>query len=330
MNLYRNILKRAWEITWQYKYLWFFGLFVALLGNGGEVEIISRSFDINSGDSFFSGFGDIFTSTGFFSRGTFGNIGRLAVNDPFNLFMVILLTLIIIFLTIFIIWLMIVAQAAIVNNSANIIAGKNHNLKDGLLAGIKKFWPVFFLNVLVKLIILSIFFLISLPVLVNYAHAGAFSASLVFIISYLIFIPAAIIISFIIKFSIGYSVIKSYNFREALKSGWNLFLNNWLISLEMAFILFFINFFSGLLLMILLLILATPFLFFALLFIKTALIFNLWLLAIFALILFLAIIIVIGSALAVFQTSAWTGLYIELIGKGGISKLIRLFDKKAS
>jgi hypothetical protein len=330
MNLYRNILKRAWEITWKFKYLWFFGLFVALLGNGGEMEIISRSFDINNSEGFFSGFGDIFTSTGIFSRGVFGNIGNLAVHDPFNLFMVILLILIMALLTIFVIWLMVVSQAAIVNNTACIVADKGHNLKDGLLAGIKKFWPVFGLNVLVKFIIMFIFFLISLPFLVSYSHSSVFSATLVFIISYLIFIPAAIIMSFIIKYSIGYSVIKNYNFIEALKSGWNLFLRNWLVSLEMAFILFFINFFAGLLLIILLLILATPFLFFALLFIKTALIFNFWLLAIFAFVLFLAVIIVVGSALAVFQTSSWTGLYIELIGRGGISKLVRMFDKKVS
>jgi hypothetical protein len=40
MSLYRSILKRAWEISWKFKYLWFFGLFAALLGNGGEFEII--------------------------------------------------------------------------------------------------------------------------------------------------------------------------------------------------------------------------------------------------------------------------------------------------
>jgi hypothetical protein len=330
MNLYRNILKRAWVITWKHKYLWFFGLFVALLGNGGEMEIISRSFDINNSNGFFSGFGDIFTSSRLLSMGTFGNIANLAVHDPFNLLIAILLMLVMALLIIFVIWLTIISQAAIVNNSANIIADKSHNLKDGLFVGMKKFWPVFGLNVLVKIIIMFIFFLISLPILVNYAHSGTFSATLVFIISFLIFIPAAIVLSFIIKYSIGFTVIKNYNIIEALKSGWNLFVNNWLISLEMAFILFFINFFTGLLLIVLLLILATPFLFFALIFIKTALIFNLWLLAIFAFVLFLVLIILIGSALAVFQTSSWTGLFIELIGKGGISKLVRIFDKKAS
>jgi len=46
-------------------------------------------------------------------------------------------------LTIFLVWLMAVSQAAIVNNAANIIAEKSHNLKDGLFSGVKKFWPVF-------------------------------------------------------------------------------------------------------------------------------------------------------------------------------------------
>jgi hypothetical protein len=42
MTLYRSIFRQAWAITWQYKYLWFFGFFAALLGNGGEYEILSK------------------------------------------------------------------------------------------------------------------------------------------------------------------------------------------------------------------------------------------------------------------------------------------------
>ena len=40
MSFYRNILKQAWKITWRNKYLWWLGIFAALLGNGGEFEIL--------------------------------------------------------------------------------------------------------------------------------------------------------------------------------------------------------------------------------------------------------------------------------------------------
>lgn len=32
---YKNILKRAWDITWKHKALWLFGFFLALMGGGG-------------------------------------------------------------------------------------------------------------------------------------------------------------------------------------------------------------------------------------------------------------------------------------------------------
>lgn len=327
MSLYRNILKKAWEITWHNKYLWFFGLFVALLGNGGEFEIISRSFDINSSESILPSLKDL-AATGIFTKGALANIAQLAVNDPFNLLFVIVLLLVIAALVCFVIWLTIVGQGGLVNNAANIITGKSHNLKGGIMVGIKKFWPVFSMNVIIKAIIYLIFITIGLPVVISLSKSSALAASIVFIVSFLIFIPIAIVLSFIIKYAIGYLIIKENKFFESLKMGWNLFLKNWLISLEMAFILFFINFFVGLALIMILLIFSIPFMFLAMVLIKTELYFNFWIIMMLALVVLLAIIALVGSALATFQTSAWIGLYIELIGKGGIPKIVRLFDKK--
>ena len=45
MTLYRDIIKEAWQITWRRRFLWFFGLFAVLLGNGGEYEILFQNFD---------------------------------------------------------------------------------------------------------------------------------------------------------------------------------------------------------------------------------------------------------------------------------------------
>ncbi len=37
MTLYRDILGQSLKSAWHNKYLWFFGLFAALLGNAGEL-----------------------------------------------------------------------------------------------------------------------------------------------------------------------------------------------------------------------------------------------------------------------------------------------------
>jgi len=46
------------------------------------------------------------------------------------------------------------------------------------------------------------------------------------------------------------------------------------------------------------------------------------------LILFILIVVLVGSVLTTFQIASWTGLFIELINKGAVSKIVRVFEKK--
>ncbi|MCU0679378.1 MAG: hypothetical protein MUC28_02955 [Planctomycetes bacterium] len=327
MTLYRDILAQGWRLTWRSKYLWFFGLFAALLGNGGELEIIIRNF--NSGfysESLFPSLRGI-VATGFFSWQTVENMGALLVNDPLTLLFILALFLAILFLAVFLLWLIMVAQAALVNNAAMHAAEKKHNFQDGLAVGRKKFWPVLGLNIIGKAVIYVLFLFVSVPALLSLGQTNFLPASLLFVISFLVFVPIAITVSFIVKYSIAYVVIKGNHLAEALKSGWQLFTANWLISLEMAFILFFINFAVAIAVVLCFLILAVPFLFLALLFAKAGMVINFWLVITSALLAYLAIIALVGSGLAVFQISSWTALYIKLVSRGGVSKLVRVFEK---
>ena len=75
------------------------------------------------------------------------------------------------------------------------------------------------------------------------------------------------------------------------------------------------------------LILSIPFLFVVVIFSQVYLMVNLWLITAAALILFLLIIVLAGSILSAFQVSSWTILFLELISRGGSSKLMRLFSR---
>lgn len=321
--LYRNILSQARKITWHNKYLWFFGLFAALLGNGGELEIIFRSFDGNMANGFLSGWP--YLPEGFFSTETFYNIGRLLVNDPLSLLLSLAIMLILIFLVCFLIWLIIVSQIAIVNNAGRSIGGKKHDFRGGLTVGMKKFWPVLGLNAARQLIVYVLLALMGLFIIIGLSRTQIIIS---FVISFLFLVPLAIIWSWIIKYAIAYVVIKNNRFLEALRYGWQLFTANWLVTIEMAFILLFINFFVGLCLAFLFLVLVVPFLFLAFIFIKLQLVLNLVILAILAVILLLVITVLTGSGLATFQISSWTGLFLELVNRGGTSKIVRLFSRR--
>jgi len=136
------------------------------------------------------------------------------------------------------------------------------------------------------------------------------------------------VLSFIIKYAVAYTVIKDENCLLAIKSGWQLFLKNWLISLEMAFLLFVINFLVGLALILGLLVLAVPFVFLVIALSKLALVVNLWLFIVVAVALYIVVLVFVGSMLATFQIASWTSLFLELVSRGGTSKLTRLFNRE--
>ncbi len=328
MHLYRNILKQALNIAWHNKYLWFFGLFAALLGNGGIYDILIRGLSEDKSEKFFSGLQRI-SETGFFSFGTITNIFHLLKTDFFSIMVLFILGLIILASACFLIWLVIISQVGLVNNSANIILSKNKlGIRDGMASGSKHFWPVLWLNVIDKAILRIIFIFLSLLILNIIFKQGLLSIFILYIILFVIFIPLAIILSFIIKYAIAYIVIKGDGFLVSIKKGWRLFLVNWLVSIEMALILFFINFIFGLAIIFCILIIAVPFVFLAVLFYKLLSVVGFWLMTSLGLIILLFMVMAAGAFLSTFQTTSWTGLFIELIGRGGYSKILRIFKRE--
>ncbi len=320
MPFYRIILKQAWDLTWRNKYLWWFGIFAALLGNGGELEILFNNTGGDPSQALFPAWQKI-VSTGLFSGHTLANIEILFKQDTLNMFLVLITLLIVLLVGIFFIWLVIVSQASIVNNSAAIIKQKKHNIRDGLDAGILNFWPVLGLNVIIKAIIYILLVAISLPVIF---WQGNFSVKIFYIFALIIILPVAIILSFIMKYAIAYVVIYKKRILSAIRHSFRLFKKNWLISFEMAVILFFINLLIGLSIVLAILILAVPFLFLGLIFFYAFSAVGSWLIAVLAFATFLFIIVSAGAALSVFQISSWTGLFLELDKKGGTSKIVRM------
>jgi hypothetical protein len=325
MSLYKKILSQAWKITWHYKYLWFFGLFAVLLGSGGEYEILFRSLSGEGSQAVFPGWQRI-AETGLFSSQTPANIGQIMKEDPLSLLIVLIVFLIILVLFGFLIWLSVISQAALVNNTAGYLAGKKVDFKSGIAKASEKFWPVFSLNIIIKLLIYLAFILVSLPVILTVGKPEFLTVNLLYIIAFIIFVPIALALSLMVKYAIAYIVIKSNSFIESIKAGWQLFIKNWLVSIEMAFILFFINLFAGLLIILVVLTLTIPFLFLALAVYKLTTLAGFWLIAILALITLLAIIILGGAILSSFQISTWTGLFVQLVSKGGTSKIIRVVE----
>jgi hypothetical protein len=322
MPFYRNILKQAWQLTWHNKYLWWFGIFAALLGNGGELEILFNNIGNDPKQALFPAWQNI-ASTGVFRISTLNNIINLFRQDFLNMILVLIISLIVLAIILFIVWLVIVSQAAIVNNASLVISDKKNTFRDGMDSGVLNFWPILILNILIKAVIYALLIIISLPMIF---YQGNTSANIFYILSLMIIVPIAIVLSFVMKYAIAYVVINKLKVGQALKQSWRLFRKNWLISFEMAVILFFINLFVGLGIVLTILTLAVPFLFLGLIFYYSFSLIGSWLIAGLAFVSFIFIIILFGAALSVFQISSWTGLFLELDKNLGTSKLVRMVN----
>jgi hypothetical protein len=322
MTLYRLVLKRAWDNTFKNRYLWFFGLFAAILVNNGLIKLIFFGGQNSrvSQEAFLSWQG--LRNAGILSWQVFPNMGKLLQTEPLAFLTIIFMLLLLTAMAIFLIWLAIVSEIGLVNNAAREHLGKSHDLKDGINVGWKRFWPVLALNLLLHGVIML------MASILGYFFVSQISGWYYFAF-YVLFVPLAIIFSFLIYYAIAYVVIKGEKVASALGQAWQLFLANWLVSLEMAFLLFAVSFVATLALLLFFMVLAVPFLFLIYILLKLALSFLFWLMLIFTTVVFIAGFFLAGSLLTTFYISAWTNLFVELISKGGVSKLERWFGSKS-
>ncbi len=329
MFLYRDILKRSALITWKNKYLWFFGLFASLLAGTGSFKL---SFS-GQGDAWNGNFLDTlgrFLGVGS-STSLIGNIALYYKHDPVATTIFLIFFSIVCFLFVFLFWMAVVSQAGLVSDSSKIIkSGKNTEasatIASGMNAGHKKFWPVAGINVVTALLIILFSAMAGAP-LVFMTTGNDMTLMLVYMVLFVVLTPLVLIISFLGKFAVCFSVVKGKKFFDSMEDALKLFGKNWLISVEMALIMFFIDFIAIFFIGFVLLVLAVPYLFAA---IALSMIFShaLFLLAVITgLVVAIILIILAGSILTTFHTVAWTDIFLNLSEKkGSLAKIVRLAE----
>ncbi len=330
MSLYRSLIKQAFVIAWEHKYLWFFGLFATLVASNLEIELVNRF--ANRGFTLYDW--QRWADTGIFSSKTLSNLGQLAQSQTGSF--ISLLVIIAIFLALMagLVWLSVVSQIALVSNSNKAlgtgrrltVAERRHDTSVGFKEGRKYFWRVLVLNIVVRFTIYILAAISIVPVMIWTAGQGPLF-SLVYLVGFIVFLGIALSWSLISKYAIADIVIRQRPFGEAVRSSWKLFWNNWLVSLEMAFVLFALSLVASIVIILGVMVIAIPFglLYVAAIFLGSYPIFVV--VIILAVLASLGIIIIGGSILTVVQTTAWVGLFNQLMGKGAESKLERVFKE---
>jgi hypothetical protein len=322
MFSYRKFLKESWQLSKNYKYLWFFGLFSAFLYLGGEYQVIATFIEQSDGLITINTW--LIVLAGLFTNAFWSGLLEIFNQNIALFWTIISLFLLALAIFIIIVYIAVISQAALISQIIRIHGSKrkitNFSISDSFQKGKKWFWSLLWVNISSKVLITLIFTLLSLPLLFIYITNSYFSV-IIYILLFLIFIPLALSISFIMKYAMVSVVSNNKKSLEAIEEGWRVFKKNWLVSFEMAFILFVINFLIGFLILIFISLLFGPMILLGV-DISSAFLIALGLL------LSISSMILTATLLSVFQTATWTKLFLKIKNAKGSSKLERMFAKK--
>ena len=308
--LYRQIIKEAWQITWHQKTMWVLGLFAAFIATGGALEVFSRHLNLvfTPHVPFFWG-----EKVGWFKDVT---IWPLAI----------MLFLICLGLMVFVAFMSVRSFISLIIATDKYKADDKIDLDKIWHGGEKKFWGVLSVVVLFKIIIFLAGILSTFPLWLIWTGNTWAGWVWIYPVMFLLGVAVAVVSSFLMVLTSAYLTLKRYTFGKSLKMAWQLFLNHWLVSLEMAVVIFFVNVLFGLISVAGMVVIAIP----TFLFVMMGIFIFLPVLTNVAFFLggLLAILLILWIAgfLGAFHAVSWTLLFKRMEEGKAISKIHRLVD----
>ncbi len=301
--LYKQAFSHSWKLAWKQHVLWPLGLFAAALGQMGIVDFLTQSWFTARGYRPGEGWMLIFT---LIKEGILNGSVPSRFLGWALLILLVCLTLGILFL-----FVSVVSQGALVDITAHTIKRKKTlDVGKSWHVGVGHFWKVLFVNVLKKTILLFIGLTVaaaSLPLLLSTGGSPG-----LFLLVFLLASVVGIIVSFLAIYTIGYIVVEEYSIIEAVVAAWRLFVEHWLVSIEVGLFLFLLNIAVAFLVIVGLFVSLVP-AFFAYLF---ALLFSSGTIFAFGVAisatLFLLVLFLMASVFSVFVISTWTYLFMQM------------------
>ena len=301
----QKILKRAWQITWKNKFLWFFGLLIVLFGQGSETNFFLNNLQIINNQT-----ANLFNWNKVFSF--LENFKVLFISHPFQ---VILFFLILIVLVLIVIFINLSSQGSLIYCSKKLSQNKKSTFIEGAHIGIKNFWALLVIFILANLFILISFLIFVLPFTIFFIKNNSplwFFLSL--LSSLLILLPISILVYLITRFAYCYLVLKSKKILSSIEKSIKLFLKNWLIILKFALFLSLIYILGIIIIALVSFLISLP-LFLISIMLNYLISFDIsWSLMVIGVITSTILSLFIISILTVFQYNSWVLLFSELVG----------------
>jgi len=320
-SLYRDIFKRALSLTWKNPFLWIFGFFTTFLGIGNVYETIFKNSIEQS--ALLDKLGVKFSLVSFY--GVF--LGKNFTNITFGNLLLLIGVLIIILVVFGIaLWASIGSLGGLIHATNHLDKKKKTNFVSSFKDGYQHFWKLFAVNVMGKTLIILFLALTSGLLALLLTNTSVIN-SIIFFLSFLVFVSISLFISFIIVYASAFVILKKKGVIDSIHEAWQLFKNNWVVTIETAVILFILDILVKISLVIITAIFSLPFILFLLL----SFTFGITLIAqilMFMWILFIIAVLVIASSIfSSYQLVAWILLFDKITKGGVLSKLHRIFRK---
>lgn len=233
-SVYRDVLNGAFAIAWRERRYWLLAVFASLLLTAGSYDILLRivSGITVQGSMFLSGG----ASTVSVSLGGVVSDVATFMNALTALQVVLLLTIILASIAAF----SCVCQAALVYAIGSAHRNKHPSLGDALRVGGLAFWPVATMNALVIAVSWALRIVVAIPLFLALVSTTQ-QAFLLYLISFIVFVPLAFFISIIQIFALNALVLQGAPIADAIVRGFTVVKKHWVAVIETALLLFFIS-----------------------------------------------------------------------------------------
>lgn len=199
---YLEIFKKALNITWQNRLLWWFGFFIVL---SGVTSSFSYSFDKKTGQSPSQPVWDFFAA---------------------HPYMALAIFLLLILLWLIFIILGTLGRGALIRSAYEIYENKKIGFKAGMQEGKKYFWKIILISFVVGLFNLAALIILATPVIFLFSAKSYVIGTILAIIALLIFIPLFFLTAFLKIYGYIYTVLGGLSFWPALDQAYGLLTRN--------------------------------------------------------------------------------------------------------
>ncbi|OGL64979.1 hypothetical protein A3B21_03900 [Candidatus Uhrbacteria bacterium RIFCSPLOWO2_01_FULL_47_24] len=314
-TLYRHILGNAWKLTWRNRALWVLGLLSVFWGGIGAYQPFNRALE---------NVGPTISERLIQGRGA-GWIPQLSNFTPGSLATLAVFLLITLALLGGFIVLVTSARGGLIFALARRHENRPAQLRVALRRGAEVFWPLLGIGIITRLDIPLYIYLLNSIVSGPAAPAQLFLYVSVFVVVTVI----SIILGLLGIYASALVVLEGVPFLSALSQSIRLFARNWLVSLELALILYVINLLVGIAILAGLFAAGIPFVLLGLIFTSLKVPGGLMTVIIPAAILGILLLIVAGAIFVTFQYAAWVLLYLRIRETRAVAKIVRLTSRFA-